>query len=98
MPYFEYDDQKSEANKGKHGLNFEEGQRLWRSAVVEYPIKDRDEMRYLVLGKIDAIPYTAIISYRGSKIRIISVRKSNRQEVKQYAAAIKKSQSRSPFD
>jgi len=31
---FEYDRQKSEANKAKHGIDFEEAQALWQDAAL----------------------------------------------------------------
>jgi len=34
---FEWDDQKSETNKARHGIDFEEARNLWRQGVDEYP-------------------------------------------------------------
>jgi len=81
---FEFDPAKSASNKRKHAIDFEEAQRLWRSRRIELSAKERGEKRYLVIGTIHALHWTAIITYRGMTIRIISVRKSTLREVSLY--------------
>ena len=83
---FEYDENKSKHNKSKHGIDFEEAKGLWHDPYAfEIPSKQsRDEERFLVLGAINSKNYTAIITYRGENIRIISVRRSREQEIKLY--------------
>jgi len=83
---FEFDNNKSKANKIKHGIDFIEAQELWDdSNAFEMPsLKSEDEKRFLVLGKINTKHYTAIITYRGENIRIISVRRSRKKEVELY--------------
>jgi uncharacterized DUF497 family protein len=83
---FEFDINKSLSNKIKHGIDFKEAQKLWDDPYAfEIPsTQSEDEDRFLVIGKIDSKNYTAIITYRGSNIRIISVRRSRDKEVKLY--------------
>jgi len=83
---FEYDINKSSSNKIKHGIDFEEAKKLWKDPhAFEIPsLNSKDEDRFLVLGQIDSKNYTAIITYRGINIRIISVRRSRVKEVKLY--------------
>ncbi len=83
---FEYDKVKSSINKSKHSINFEEAQKLWEDPYsFEIPSpQSEDEDRYLVLGQIDSKNYTAIITYRDTNIRIISVRRSREKETKLY--------------
>ncbi|MBD3271164.1 MAG: BrnT family toxin [Elusimicrobia bacterium] len=82
---FEYDQKKSESNKAKHGIDFNEAQLLWDDPnVIEIPAKTRDEKRYLVIGKIFERHYSGIITYRNENIRIISMRRSRLEEVKIY--------------
>jgi len=83
---FEYDINKSLANKQKHGIDFEAAQKLWDDPYAfEIPSShNEDEERFLVLGKIASKNYTAIITYRGDVIRIISVRRSREKEIKLY--------------
>jgi len=83
---FEYDKTKSSINKSKHNIDFEEAQRLWEDSYsFEIPSpQSEDEDRFLVLGQINSKNYTAIITYRDTNIRIISVRRSREKESKLY--------------
>ena len=81
---FEFDPQKSEINKLKHGIDFVEAQALWKSRVVLLAAKNALEKRYMAIGTISGEHWSAIISYRGASIRIISVRKSTPTEVETY--------------
>ena len=82
---FEFDPQKSAINKAKHGIDFIEAQALWKSKHILLHAKETFEKRYLVIGTIDREHWSAIISYRGAVIRIISVRKSSAVEIETYA-------------
>ena len=81
--FFKYDENKS---KLKHGVYFEEAKRLWQDPYAfEIPsLSCNDEDRFLVIGRIDSINWTTIITYRGKNIRIISVRRSRKQEENLY--------------
>jgi uncharacterized DUF497 family protein len=82
---FEYDQDKSTANKAKHGIDFDEAQALWDDPdLLEIPAKDLDEPRYLVIGKINGKHWSAVMTYRNENIRLISVRRSRQEEVKLY--------------
>ena len=82
---FEFDDNKSESNRSKHGIDFWEAQALWSdSELLEIPARTEDEPRFLVIGQIGDKHWSAVITYRGEKIRIISVRRSRREEVALY--------------
>jgi uncharacterized DUF497 family protein len=82
---FEYDPNKSTENKRKHGIDFEDAQRLWADpGVVEIPARTSDEARWLMIGKIDAKHWSAVITRRGENIRLISVRRSRNEEVALY--------------
>jgi len=81
----EYDINKSLSNKKKHGIDFEESQILWNDEeAIEFSVNYEDEERYAVIGKIKGKCWTAIITYRDKKTRIISVRRSRSKEVKAY--------------
>jgi uncharacterized DUF497 family protein len=82
---FEYDPRKSESNKRKHGIDFVEAQTLWDDPDrIEIPARTADEPRYLLIGKINDDHWSAIFTYRDGKTRIISVRRSRREEVEIY--------------
>jgi len=82
---FEYDNQKSETNKKKHGIDFVEAQKLWDDPdLIEIPAKTVDEARFLVIGKISEKFWSGVITYRDNTIRIISVRRSRAEEEEIY--------------
>jgi uncharacterized protein len=82
---FEYDPNKSIENKRKHGIDFEDAQKLCADpSVVEIPARTSDETRWLLIGKIDQKHWSAIITRRGENIRLISVRRSRDEEVALY--------------
>ena len=81
---FEFDPWKSKNNKAKHGIDFVEAQALWKSKIVLLPAKDALEKRYMVIAIIGSDHWSAIITYRGGTIRIISVRKSTPLEIETY--------------
>jgi uncharacterized DUF497 family protein len=78
---FEFDEPKSQLNKTKHGIDFVEAQALWDDPeLLEIPLELEDEPRTLVLGRIGEKHWSAIITHRQARIRIISVRRSRDQE------------------
>jgi len=83
---FEYDENKSLINKSKHGIDFNQAKELWNDPYsFEIPSpQSEDEDRFLVLGQINLKHYTAIITYRETNVRIISVRRSRDKEKKLY--------------
>ena len=82
---FEFDKLKSERNKEKHGIDFVEAQLIWEDMDrIEIPARTEDEPRYLVIGKIGKRCWSAIITYRDDKVRIISVRRSRKEEIAIY--------------
>jgi uncharacterized DUF497 family protein len=79
---FEFDENKSKSNRQKHGIDFIKIQALWEdSDRVEIPARTDDEPRYLIIGKIENIMWSVIITYREDIIRIISARRSREREV-----------------
>ena len=85
MITFEFDETKSQANLLKHGINFIDVQALWDDpSLMEIPANTEDEPRYLIIGLIQNKHWSAIITYRDSNIRLISVRRSRTEEVTPY--------------
>ena len=72
-------------NKLKHGIDFVEAQALWLDPrVAEADARHRGEPRHLVIGKVDGRLWSAVITYRGEAVRLISARRSRADEVKGY--------------
>jgi uncharacterized DUF497 family protein len=81
---FEYDPDKSAANKAKHGIDFVEAQQLWDAELLEIPSQYKEESRALLIGRIKGKYWTAVITHRDEAIRIISCRRSRNEEVNWY--------------
>jgi uncharacterized protein len=78
---FEYDHNKSVSNLEKHGISFDEAQKIWNDSFrIEIPARTSDEKRSLVIGNIEGIIWSAIITIRENSTRIISVRKARKNE------------------
>ncbi|MGE4419998.1 MAG: BrnT family toxin [Sulfurimonas sp.] len=83
---FEYDENKSQINKEKHGIDFVDAQNLWRdenALIVPANIVD-EEMRYALISKFKNKCYIAIFVLRNDIYRIISVRRCRKNEEKNY--------------
>ena len=82
---FEFDPEKSASNKRKNGIDFVEAQVLWDDLdLIEVPLVTVDEQRYLIVGMINGKHWSAIITYREGRVRIISVRRSRKEEITIY--------------
>ena len=83
---FEFDPAKSAANKAKHGIDFEEAKALWDDQQrIEAGVRVHgQEERRIIVGRIGGLHWTAIVTERGDKIRIISVRRSRESERQHY--------------
>jgi len=81
MLEFEYDPVKSESNAQKHGIDFDEAQVLWLDeGLVVLASTYAEEDRYLAVGRIGDVHWTAIFTERGDRTRIISGRRSRPEE------------------
>lgn len=85
MISFEFDENKSRANDIKHGIDFVDAQRLWDDPdLLEIPARVTDEPRCLYIGRIRGRHWSAVVTYRNRSIRLISVRRSRKEEVELY--------------
>ena len=84
---FEYDLDKSAANLAKHGIVFEQAQALWSDTKrAELRSVGHSEERWLLIGKVIDQYWTAVYTLRDANIRIISVRRSRANEVRDYVS------------
>ncbi len=82
---FEYDPNKSAVNKQKHGIDFEEAQSLWLdNRRIEIDARTVGEPRKLIIAEFKNEVWSLIYTLRNNKIRIISVRKSRKNEKEIY--------------
>ena len=85
MDEFEFDEAKSQANLDKHGIDFVSAQGLWKDPyLLEIPAKSEDEQRFLLIGKISDKHWSAVVTYRDDRTRLISVRRSRPKEIALY--------------
>ena len=87
---FEYHQHKSAVNQQKHGIDFEKAKRLWEGDYVEIEAKTVDEPRLLLIGKLDEKCFSCIFTRRDETIRLISCRRSRKEEERIYHGYIEK--------
>ena len=82
---FEYDPNKSQSNKQKHGIDFEEAQQLWKDHnLLIFNVQTEPESRQLGIAKLNNKHWSAIFTLRGNNIRLISVRRARKKEIELY--------------
>jgi uncharacterized protein len=82
---FEFDPSKSHANKAKHGIDFVEAQAVWQDELrFETPARSATEPRFQILGMIGGTVWSAFVTYREERVRIISVRRARDEEKEKY--------------
>jgi uncharacterized DUF497 family protein len=81
LPSFEYHDRESQANLQKHGISFEEAKQLWLDPhrLLLYT-KFEAEPRWILMGRVHELMWTAVFTVRRTRIRLISVRRARQQE------------------
>lgn len=84
---FEFDPTKDEANRFKHGLRLAFGMRVFDDPnhIISSSFRSiDDEDRNKAVGMVEGKLYTAVHVWRGEVIRLISVRRSNAREQRDY--------------
>lgn len=83
---FEWNHDKNESNKKKHGISFDEVVLVFRdefALVKEDP--DHPDERFIILGVASFLMVVVVsYTYRREAIRIISARKATKRERKVY--------------
>lgn len=79
------------SNKEKHGINFEEAQSLWNDKMgVELIVRSSPEIRHVKIATFNKKHWTAVFTLREKRIRLISVRRSRKEERALYERNLKK--------
>lgn len=87
---FEWDEQKAESNKQKHGVTFKEAQTVFydeNARLIYDPEHSVEEDRYILLGVSSSLRLLLVCHlYKENDelIRIISARKATKNERQQY--------------
>ena len=83
----EFDADKDEINRFKHRLPLAFGKRVFDDPMRETITTFREidgEKRFKAVGRVDGKLFTAVFVMRRNIVRMISVRRSNRGEQKEY--------------
>ncbi|NDE89872.1 MAG: BrnT family toxin [Alphaproteobacteria bacterium] len=83
---YEWDEEKSHINWRKHKIDFAEIEWFdWATALITDRSRSSDkESRFAAVGYMNGKLYTVIYTWRGNCQRIISLRRSNKNEEKAY--------------
>jgi len=84
---FEWDEAKAAANIRKHKISFQEACRVFDDlfVLIEQDLnEDFGEDRYIATGIVEGLLLTVIYTERGVRIRIISARKADSNEQREY--------------
>ena len=82
---FEYDPNKSQTNKEKHGIDFDEAQLLWLDEDrVVFPAQSDTEDRNALIAMKEEKIWVAFYTMLGPATRLISVRRARKNEEKTY--------------
>lgn len=90
MIRFEWDENKNNINKQKHGISFDEAQTVFydeEALVIDDPEHSEEEERFIILGLSNKANLLVVCHcYRASEtiIRIISARKATKTETNYY--------------
>ena len=84
---YEWDDKKAEDNAAKHGVTFLYAAEIFSDPCLLVWLDTRSnygEDRYTALGMIEGRVYVVVYTIRKGTLRLISARKANTREVKEY--------------
>jgi uncharacterized protein len=88
---FEWDDAKNRANIRKHGFDFADAEEIFRGFLLVRPDtrEDYGEERWIGIGMIrERVAFIAFTELWPDIVRIISLRKADHEERKEYEKAI----------
>jgi uncharacterized protein len=82
---FEWDSQKADANRAKHGVTFEEATTVFLDLDYELTVDPKNAERFIALGYSRLARMLFVVHCeRAEHVRIISARKATRAEREQY--------------
>lgn len=83
---YEWGETKNQENLLKHGLSFDDAEIVFAGPCVTFEDNrfDYGEPRFITLGHLEGRVLVVAHTPRGARMRIISMRKGNRREEKDY--------------
>ncbi|MEM8780474.1 MAG: BrnT family toxin [Cyanobacteria bacterium P01_G01_bin.49] len=84
--FFEWDENKRQANIEKHGIDFADLDELFTKPFLERIDNriDYGETRIILLGQLNGVILYVVYTWRGSARRFISARRANQRERRKY--------------
>lgn len=80
-----YDAAAAQRAGEEHGVDFVQAQELWQDPMhIEVPARTTGEPRWLVVGRMGGRHWSAVVTYREDRVRIISVRRARDEEIRIY--------------
>jgi len=81
---YEWDEEKRRVNREKHGVDFSTIEGFdWANSTVRQDNRHQ-EQRYIAVGRVGTRLHVVVFTRRGADIRIISFRRANSREVRNY--------------
>ena len=83
---FEWDEEKAQINKNKHGISFEQALKVFedKNRLEEIDEKHSDEeIRYVTIGRVNDI-LCVVYTERAENTRLITARRANKKERTRY--------------
>ena len=84
----EFDPDKNQRNIEQRGISFELAKSFDFDNALEVAQQVDGELRYFALGMIEHRLYALVYTLRFDVVRIISLRKANKREVRYYEQAL----------
>jgi uncharacterized DUF497 family protein len=86
-----FDPGKDARNIAKHGISLARAEEMDMSAaLIREDVRfDYGETRHIAFGEIEYTLHCLVFTFRGSKVRAISLRKANKKEIGRYGRQIK---------
>jgi uncharacterized protein len=84
---FEWDHEKSRANLGKHGIDFDDASEVFYEPIVLRRSDRNDEERWIAIGSLEDRLIAVVFTRQADVIRIISARRAIKNEEREYRNA-----------
>jgi uncharacterized protein len=82
---YQWDSRKAASNLAKHGIPFDAAKNFdWEVAIERRDTRKHDEVRTIAMSFIDDRLYVMVLTRRSNQVRIISLRKANKDEIEDY--------------
>jgi uncharacterized protein len=86
---FEWDESKRQANLAKHRIDFRDAKRVFDGPVFERIGTRHGEDRIFAIGLMEDIEIVVVYVMRGTRRRVISARRADRNERQEYKSRLK---------